>query len=27
VADAGHAIAWEQPDIFNKEVLEFIRRY
>jgi pimeloyl-ACP methyl ester carboxylesterase len=27
VTDAGHAIAWEQPDVFNAKVLEFIRRY
>jgi pimeloyl-ACP methyl ester carboxylesterase len=27
VTDAGHAIAWEQPDIFNEKVLEFIRRH
>ena len=27
VTDAGHAIAWEQPDIFNKKVLEFIGRH
>jgi pimeloyl-ACP methyl ester carboxylesterase len=27
VTDAGHAIAWEQPSIFNEKVLEFIRRY
>jgi pimeloyl-ACP methyl ester carboxylesterase len=27
VSDAGHAIAWEQPDVFNEKVLEFVRRY
>jgi len=27
VPDAGHAIAWEQPDLFNEKVLEFIRRH
>jgi pimeloyl-ACP methyl ester carboxylesterase len=27
VPDAGHAIAWEQPDIFNQKVLEFIKRH
>jgi pimeloyl-ACP methyl ester carboxylesterase len=27
VTDAGHAIAWEQPEIFNEKVLEFIKRY
>ena len=27
VTDAGHAIAWEQPDIFNDKVLAFIKRH
>lgn len=27
VADCGHAIAWEQPELFNEKVLEFIRRH
>jgi pimeloyl-ACP methyl ester carboxylesterase len=27
VPDAGHSIAWEQPDAFNDRVLEFIRRH
>jgi pimeloyl-ACP methyl ester carboxylesterase len=27
VPDAGHAITWEQPDIFNEKVLEFIKRH
>jgi pimeloyl-ACP methyl ester carboxylesterase len=27
VPDAGHAIAWEQPDAFNEKVLAFVRRY
>ena len=27
VADAGHSIAWEQPEIFNAKVLEFVGRY
>src|ERR1700722_4997071 len=27
VTDAGHAIAWEQPEIFNANVLEFIHRH
>ena len=27
VPEAGHAIAWEQPDIFNEKVLEFVKRY
>jgi pimeloyl-ACP methyl ester carboxylesterase len=27
VPDAGHAIAWEQPEIFNEKVLEFVKRY
>jgi pimeloyl-ACP methyl ester carboxylesterase len=27
VTDAGHAIAWEQPDIFNETVLAFIKRH
>jgi pimeloyl-ACP methyl ester carboxylesterase len=26
VPDAGHSMAWEQPDIFNEKVLEFISR-
>jgi pimeloyl-ACP methyl ester carboxylesterase len=26
VPDAGHSMAWEQPDIFNEKVLEFMRR-
>lgn len=25
--DAGHAMAWEQPDEFNKLVLDFLRRH
>jgi len=25
--DSGHAIAWEQPNTFNKKVLEFVKRY
>ena len=25
--DAGHAMAWEQPDSFNKVVLDFVRRH
>jgi pimeloyl-ACP methyl ester carboxylesterase len=25
VPDAGHAVQWEQPEIFNKAVLDFIR--
>jgi pimeloyl-ACP methyl ester carboxylesterase len=27
VTDAGHAIAWEQPETFNAKVLEFIKRH
>jgi pimeloyl-ACP methyl ester carboxylesterase len=27
VPDAGHSVAWEQPDIFNKNVLDFISKY
>lgn len=27
VPDAGHAIAWEQPDSFNRWVLEFLQRH
>jgi pimeloyl-ACP methyl ester carboxylesterase len=27
VSDAGHAIAWEQPDVFNEKVLEFVKKY
>jgi len=27
VADSGHAIAWEQPDLFNEKVLAFVKRY
>ena len=27
VPDTGHAIAWEQPEIFNKKVLDFVRRH
>ncbi len=27
VPDAGHAIAWEQPDAFNELVLKFVRRH
>jgi pimeloyl-ACP methyl ester carboxylesterase len=26
IAEAGHSIYWEQPDAFNKAVLDFIRR-
>jgi pimeloyl-ACP methyl ester carboxylesterase len=27
VPDAGHSIAWEQPQIFNEKVLAFIKRH
>jgi pimeloyl-ACP methyl ester carboxylesterase len=27
VPDSGHAIAWEQPDLFNEKVLGFVSRY
>jgi pimeloyl-ACP methyl ester carboxylesterase len=27
IPDAGHAVAWEQPDIFNERVLAFVKRY
>lgn len=27
VPDAGHAIAWEQPEMFNEKVLDFVRRH
>ncbi len=27
VPDAGHAVAWEQPDIFNDKVLAFVKRH
>ena len=27
VPDTGHAIAWEQPELFNKKVLEFVRKH
>jgi pimeloyl-ACP methyl ester carboxylesterase len=26
VPECGHAIYWEQPEFFNRTVLEFIRR-
>ena len=25
--DAGHAMAWEQPDAFNKIVLHFVAKH
>ena len=25
VPDAGHSIAWEQPEIFNRSVLQFLQ--
>ena len=25
--EAGHSLYWEQPDLFNQRVLEFIRRH
>jgi pimeloyl-ACP methyl ester carboxylesterase len=25
VADSGHGVQWEQPEIFNRTVLEFVR--
>jgi pimeloyl-ACP methyl ester carboxylesterase len=27
VPDAGHAVTWERPDLFNDKVLAFVRRY
>jgi pimeloyl-ACP methyl ester carboxylesterase len=27
VTDAGHAVTWEQPDVFNEKILEFIKRH
>jgi len=27
VPDSGHSIAWEHPDIFNENVLAFIKRH
>jgi len=27
VPEAGHAIAWEQPDVFNDKVLAFLKRH
>jgi pimeloyl-ACP methyl ester carboxylesterase len=27
VPDAGHAIAWEQPELFNEKALDFIKRH
>ena len=27
VPDAGHSTYWEQPEIFNRAVLEFIRKH
>jgi pimeloyl-ACP methyl ester carboxylesterase len=27
VPDSGHSIAWEQPDVFNEKVLEFVKRH
>jgi len=27
VPEAGHSIYWEQPDLFNQKVLEFLRRH
>jgi pimeloyl-ACP methyl ester carboxylesterase len=27
VPDAGHAVAWERPDIFNEKVIEFVGRH
>lgn len=27
VPDAGHAVAWERPDLFNEKVIDFVRRH
>jgi pimeloyl-ACP methyl ester carboxylesterase len=27
IPDTGHALAWEQPEIFNAKVLKFVRRH
>ncbi|HWG04283.1 MAG TPA: alpha/beta hydrolase [Beijerinckiaceae bacterium] len=27
VPEAGHALAWEQPDVFNKDVIDFLRKH
>jgi pimeloyl-ACP methyl ester carboxylesterase len=27
VPEVGHSMYWEQPDLFNQKVLEFIRRH
>ena len=27
VGDAGHAMAWERPEAFNKLVLDFLARH
>ena len=27
VPEVGHSTYWEQPDVFNQQVLEFIRKH
>ena len=27
VPNAGHSVYWEEPDVFNRSVLDFIRRH
>jgi pimeloyl-ACP methyl ester carboxylesterase len=27
VPDAGHSVFWEQPDLFNRTLVAFLRRY
>jgi pimeloyl-ACP methyl ester carboxylesterase len=27
VPEAGHSVYWEQPEIFNRSVLQFIRKH
>ena len=27
IAEAGHSVAWEQPDTFNQIVLAFLRKH
>jgi pimeloyl-ACP methyl ester carboxylesterase len=27
VPEAGHSTYWEQPDVFNRAVLDFIRKH
>jgi len=27
VSEAGHAVQWEQPELFNRAVIEFFRKH